>query len=174
MQFKLESISVPPGMNLVFPTQIFESGIQTSEEPLPGQAGSVSKACQQHEHNISVVSSQSHFPTFCPCHTRANQRSKCHRGLLLHFPLLLYLSEVGELWLAGSALAKPLKLKRLAHALQNTTFFFSEHCSFARAGTAGHNRKKVVPVVLCAAICKLWAELHCAGIDSHLPRIITP
>lgn len=56
-------------------------------------------------------------------------------------------------------------------------FFPLKHCSFALAGTAGQDRdsgKEGAPVVLCAAICKLWAELHCAGIDSHLPRIITP
>lgn len=165
-------------MNLFYPTQKSEPGIQRSKEPFPGWAGSVSKACQQHERSISVVSSLSHFPPLCPCHTQARQHSKCYRGLLLHFPLLLYLGELGELWLAGSALAKPLKFKRLSHVLQNTFFFFPlEHCSFALAGTAGQDRycgKEVTPVVLCAAIRKLWAELHCAGIDSHLPRIITP
>lgn len=56
-------------------------------------------------------------------------------------------------------------------------FFFLEHCSFALAGKAGQDRgcgKKVAPVMFRAVICKRWAELHCAGIDSHLPRIITP
>lgn len=70
---------------------------------------------------------------------------------------------------------KTTQVKKIGTCASEQHFFFSlEHCSFACAGTAGHSRKKVAPVVLCAAICKLWAELHCAGIDSHLPRIITP
>lgn len=155
------SISAPPGMNLFLPTLMFEPGIQTSK----GRQGLSARLASNTTTTFNALLAQSFL----------------HRGLLLHFPLLLYLGDVGELWLAGSALTKPLKLKRLrlAHVLQNTTFFFFslEHCSFALAGKAGQDRdsgKRVVPVVLCAAICKLWAELHCAGIDLHLPRIITP
>lgn len=58
-----------------------------------------------------------------------------------------------------------------------TPLFFMEHCSFALARKAGQERdcgKEVAPVMLGAAICKLWAELHSAGIDSHLLKIITP
>lgn len=154
------SISAPPGMNLFLPTLMFKPGIQTSK----GRQGLSARLASNTSTTFSALLAQS-FP---------------HRGLLLHFPLLLYLGDVGELWLAGSALTKPLKLKRLrlAHVLQNTTFFFLvsgtlQLCS-CRQSRTGQRQWRVVPVVLCAAICKLWAELHRAGIDLHLPRIITP
>ena len=68
-----------------------------------------------------------------PRHTHANQCSKSNRcrAVLLHFPLLLCLGEKEEIRVAHSALAKPLQLKRLAHASMypRAPLFFLEHCS---------------------------------------------
>lgn len=74
-----------------------------------------------------------------------------------------------------SALAKPLKLKTSIHVPRMPLFFFGA-LQLALAGKAGQDSdggKELTPAMLYAVICKLWAELHCAHIDSHLPRIIT-
>lgn len=142
-------------MKLFFPTQMFEPGIQTSADPFPGSAGSVSNTSTFQWSPHTVISPPSAPATHRPASTASAAEVFCSPCLC--FCTLVRWGAVPGRFSSG----KTTQVKEIG-TCASEDFFPLEHCSFAAAGPAGQNRdcaKKlsllccVLPFASCGHSC---------------------
>lgn len=173
-------------MNLFFPPKYLSLEFGQAKSLSQGWqgllAGFVSKVCwqglpvtwTQHFSGLLAVI----FPFFSTGHTLANQCSKSSPSAELFCSTSLCF----RAWWDASVMFsfyKTTQVEEIGTSInvpQSSTFFL-KCCTLllqAKWGRVAMAERNSPLLHCCVVICKLWVELYCACIDSHLPRIITP